>query len=43
LVAAQVVDVDVVELVREGESNAGGGIAVKPAAVGDEADDPAVW
>jgi hypothetical protein len=42
LVAAEVVDVDVVELASEGEADAVGGVGVNPAAVGDESDDAAV-
>ena len=42
LVAAQVVDVDGRELVGERLAHAVGGVAVEPAAVGDEGDDAPV-
>jgi hypothetical protein len=42
LVAAEVVDVDVAVVIGEGKANAVGGVAIDPAAVGDERDDAGV-
>ncbi len=42
LIAAEIEDVDVMELVGEGVADAVGGVAVDPSAIGDEADDPTV-